>query len=95
MKNLGSIPLSPGWRIAWDDHQWIVQKRYVSRKIANKATWTPVGYVGSTKSILLRELRKNGAVIGVSGLASLQELPETFKEFILATGRKPEWATRG
>ena len=78
------IHLSTKWRIKWDDQQWIVQVLYGK-------DWRGEWFVGSNKTALMRVLREAGATLDAEGLSNLSGLPDTFKEFILAQGRTPEW----
>ena len=43
--------------------------------------WQPVGYIGSTKSVLIRVLSENKAVIDIHGQFELRKIPEIFREW--------------
>ena len=63
--------LSPRWRIDTDGHQWII-KRCQGEK------WRSVGFVASSKAVLIRVLDEAGARLPASALETLDALPGLF-----------------
>ena len=73
--------IGPGWALGFDELQWIPRKAVLS---GMKTHWKPVGYIGGRKSLLMRVLRENKAVIDSEGQELLDSLPDTFKEWLKA-----------
>ncbi len=63
--------LAPGWRLAHDKLQWVLQ-----RKQGNK--WRPLHFVEGKKAVLERILREEGVVLTPESRRALGALPETF-----------------
>lgn len=74
-----AVQLSEKWAVGYDDSQWIVYRG---------KSYDPISFVGSTKDVLERVLRENGAEIDIAGRAALDALPEKFVDFIEARKRE-------
>ena len=79
------LQLSEKWRVTADNRQWIVEQmmsEMVHRKgRMPKPEWRQRSFVATTKTILLRVLEENGAVITDEGKKALTKLPDTFQEW--------------
>ncbi len=76
------LRLSENWALAYDNAQWIVQRRKAPSKKGGACRWAAVSFVASNKDILWRVLREKGAKIAPEARAALDTLPETFREWI-------------
>ena len=79
------LQLSEKWRITADSLQWIIEQmtsemvHRTGRK--PKPEWRQHSFVASTKTVLLRVLEEDGAVITDEGQKGLTKLPDTFQEW--------------
>jgi len=69
--------VSGDWALATDGLQWILQRRHARRRAA---TWDPVSFVRSTKSILVRCMREKG-VPAEDARALFDPLPDCFDDW--------------
>ena len=76
------LRLSEKWALAYDNAQWIVQRRKAPSKKGGECRWAAVSFVGSNKDILWRVLREKGAEIGPAARAYIDAMPETFREWV-------------
>ncbi len=76
------LRLSEKWALAYDNAQWIVQKRKAPGKKGGVYRWAAVSFVGSNKADLLRVLREKGAEMGPAVREYIDAMPDTFREWI-------------
>ena len=76
------LRLSENWALAYDNAQWIVQRRKAPSKKGGKCRWAAVSFVGSNKDILWRALREKGAEIDPAAREYIDAMPDTFREWI-------------
>ena len=69
------LDLSPRWRLAADNLQWIIQRRRGEK-------WDSVSFVATRRDILFRALRELDAEVTPAALDALDDLPLTFKEWV-------------
>jgi hypothetical protein len=69
------LRLSEKWALAFDSHQWIIQRRRGKK-------WDSIAFVGSEKRVLQRALAEKGAEISPEALAALARLPDRFLEWL-------------
>ncbi len=93
-KPLFKLDAEGRWRLAYDRHQWAIQRRTEkpcrrgSDSAAMRRTgWKGVSFVGSKKATLRRVLREKRVSLTAEAQARLDALPERFLDFIAA----PEW----
>jgi hypothetical protein len=72
------------WSLAWDEHQWILQKRQglvEKGPRRGEEAWRGVSFVTSDRGVLARCMREKGVSVeaGAYGLAAL---PGTFQTFL-------------
>ncbi len=76
------LRLSEKWALAYDNAQWIVQRRKAPSKKGGACRWAAVSFIGSNKDILWRVLREKGAEIGPAAGEYIDAMPDTFREWI-------------
>ncbi len=76
------LRLSEKWALAYDNAQWIVQRRKAPSKTGGECRWAAVSFVASNKADLLRVLREKGAEIGPAAREYIDAMPNTFREWI-------------
>ena len=87
------------WRLAYDELQWILQKRG-SKPGAKSSGFRGVSFIATNKRILLEVIQEKGIQLAPELIERLDALPDTFKEFAstLQQGnrqaRKPPDGTR-
>jgi hypothetical protein len=71
------LDLAPGWGLGADSQQWVLRawKRPVG------VAWHPVGYIGSTKTVLRLTLREMGVTPTSEGQAGLDALSKRFLDW--------------
>ena len=74
------------WRLAYDQHQWIVQRR------DGRRTWRGIAFIGSKKSSLWRMFRERQIWLTDEAIARVDALPDHFFSFLRQ--HDPELATR-
>ncbi len=74
--------LSEKWALAYDNAQWIVQRRKAPGKKGGARRWAAVSFVASNKADLLRVLREKGAEIDPAPREYIDAMPDTFREWI-------------
>jgi hypothetical protein len=78
------LRLSDKWALAHDDLQWILQRS--NNKCGT--SWRGIAFVRSTKAILLRTMRWNKIKPTPEAQAVLDELPDTFDQWLAAEREK-------
>ncbi len=76
------LRLSKKWALAYDNAQWIVQRRKAPSKKGGAYRWAGVSFIGSNKDILWRVLREKGAEIDPAAREYIDAMPDTFREWI-------------
>lgn len=71
--------LNNGWALGYNPHQWIIYKGNFKQDTASSV---PRSFVATTKDILLRVIRELGISPTPEAQERLDDLPETFKQFI-------------
>lgn len=72
--------LSDHWCVQTDGVQWMLSNRYKG-KTGKYGDWHPVSFVASTKDVLLRCIREQGAVVDVAGEVALANMPHSPRGF--------------
>ena len=67
------LQLSERWRLAYDRHQWIVQRK-------RGKNWDCGPFISSTRAILIRYMLEDG--VTVDDWRAVLMLPDTFKEWL-------------
>ncbi len=76
------LRLSEKWALAYDNAQWIVQRRKAPSKKGGTCRWAAVSFVASNKDDLLRVLREEGAEIGPAAREYIDAMPHRFLDWI-------------
>ena len=76
------LRLSENWALAYDNAQWIVQRRKAPSKKGGEWRWVGVSFVGSSKDILWRVLREKGAEVDSAAREYIDAMPDTFREWV-------------
>ena len=71
--DIAFLQLSERWRLAYDRHQWIVQRKHGKQ-------WRSGPFISSKRSTLIRYLLDEGAVVDDWRVIAM--LPDTFREWI-------------
>ncbi len=98
-KPLFNLDADDRWRLAYDNNQWVLQRRVGSpgsdRSGIPESGWRGVSFVGSRKATLWRLYREKGIVLTAEARARFDALPDDFLVFIAAPERffcRPEAA---
>ena len=88
-KSLFNLDAEGRWRLSYDRHQWILQRRAGSPRPGKGSAvrdtgWKAVSFVGSKKRVLHRCICEAGVVLTSEALARLDALPEQFLDFVVA-----------
>ena len=85
---LFSLDAEGRWRLAYDNNQWVLQKRAGSpgrnRYGIRESGWRGVSYVGGKKATLHRLFREKDISLTSEAQARFDELPEQFTDFVAA-----------
>ncbi len=76
------LRLSEKWALAYDNAQWIVQRRKAPSKKGGEYRWAAVSFVASNKDILWRVLREKGAEIDPAAREYIDAMPHRFLDWI-------------
>ncbi len=76
------LRLSEKWALAYDNAQWIVQRRKAPRKKGGECRWAAVSFIGSNKDILWRVFEEKGIDATAEARAYIDAMPDTFREWI-------------
>ncbi len=66
--------LAPGWRLARDKLQWVLQRKQGSK-------WRPLHFVATKKAVLERIFREEGICLTPESRRAVDALPESFREW--------------
>ncbi len=80
------LRLSEGWALGYDRNQWIVMRSKSDRSKPGQG-WRAIAFVGSTRAVLVRALREQGAEIAPDARVAVDSLPETFLEWLAIRDR--------
>ena len=64
------------WRLGYDQHQWIIQRR------DGRRTWRGIAFIGSKKSSLWRTFREKQIELTDEAIAKVDALPDYFFSFL-------------
>lgn len=79
MTGLIFMHLCDDWSLGYDAQQWIVYRAHFK---GDTARYLPVSFICSTKSVLRRVMREKGLTPTPEAQAALNDLPESFRDFI-------------
>ncbi len=83
---LFSLDAEGRWRLAYDNNQWVLQKRAGSpgrnRYGIRESGWRGVSFVGGRKATLGRLFREKGICLTPEAQARFDVLPEQFLDFV-------------
>ncbi len=88
------LRLSDRWALAYDNLQWIIQRRGGFDKRRGKWNWQALSFISSNRDILLLTLREKGAVIDAGKMEEVLALPYTFKEWLVQQRAREAAGTR-
>lgn len=81
------------WRLAYDNNQWVLQKRVGSsgrnRYGIRESGWRGISFVGGKKTTLERIVHEKGIVLTAEAHANFDVLPERFLDFTKAVAPGP------
>ncbi len=89
------LRLSERWALAYDNLQWVIQRRRGFDKKRGKWNWGALSFISSDRDILVLTLREKGAVLDPGKMEEVLALPFTFKEWLVeqrtreAAGARP------
>ncbi len=86
------LRLSERWALAYDNLQWIIQKRESAK--GKPEQWRGVSFISSNRDILVLTLREKGIVPDIGKMEKVLALPYTFKEWIAQRRAEEEADTR-
>ena len=81
------LRLNDNWALAYDENQWIIQRRKMRR---DESYWNPVSYIGEKKSTLMCRLREKGVVIDPEAQFYLDQMPDTFLQWLRTSDAEME-----
>jgi len=86
-KPLFNLDAEARWRLAYDNQQWVVQRRVGSPRPGKGAAvrdtgWKGISFIGSTKRVLRRVIHEAGISLTPEAQARLDALPEQFLDFV-------------
>ncbi len=76
------LRLSERWALAYDNLQWVIQRRGSFDKRSGKYRWSGESFISSNRDILVLTLREKGIVPDPSKMEEVLALPYTFREWI-------------
>ena len=88
------LRLSERWALAYDNLQWVIQRRRDFDKRRGKWNWGALSFISSNRDILVLTLREKGAVLDPGKMREVLALPYTFKEWIAQRRAEEEADTR-
>ena len=98
VKQMADIPLfnldaDGRWRLAYDDLQWILQRRG-GKPHARSSGFTGVSFIATKKQILMDVIREKAVALTPEATDCLDGLPDTFKEFVSTPQEGPREARK-
>lgn len=82
MADMQFLLLNDRWALAYDNLQWILQRRGSYDRRRKKYNWHGVSYVATRRDILMRVIRENGVEPDADAMQALADLPGTFREWL-------------
>ncbi len=76
------LRLSARWALAYDNLQWVIQRRRGFDKKRGKWNWGALSFISSNRDILVLTLREKGIVPDLGKMEEVLALPYTFKEWL-------------
>ena len=76
------LRLSDRWALAYDNLQWIIQRRGGFDKKRGRWNWEALSFISSSRDILVLTLREKGIVPDPGKMEEVLALPHTFKQWI-------------
>ncbi len=76
-------------RLAYDDLQWIVQRKWTDRK-TGEAKYRGISFVATEKRILLEVIGEKGVLLSAEARERIAAMPSTFKAWLAAPQPIPE-----
>ena len=73
------LRLSDRWALAYDNLQWVIQRRKSAKGKPEK--WSAESFISSNREILVLTLREKGIVPDLGKMEEVLALPYTFKEW--------------
>ena len=73
------LRLSDRWALAYDNLQWVIQRRKSAKGKPEK--WCAESFISSNREILVLTLREKGIVPDLGKMEEVLALPYTFKEW--------------
>ncbi len=86
------LRLSERWALAYDNLQWIIQKRESAK--GKPEQWRGVSFISSNRDILVLTLREKDIVPDLGKMEAVLALPDTFKEWIAQRRAEEEAGAR-
>ncbi len=93
-KPLFNLDAEGRWRLAYDSHQWVVQRRAQKPRVRRleghaiaDSGWRGVSFVGGKKATLHRLFREKGIDLTNEAQTQFDALPEKFMDFVEAPER--------
>ena len=89
------LRLSERWALAYDNLQWVIQRRGSFDKRSGKYRWSGESFISSNRDILVLTLREKGIVPDLGKMEEVLVLPYTFREWLVqqqareAAGARP------
>ena len=77
------LKLNDRWALAYDNLQWVIQRRRGFDKKRGKWNWGALSFISSNRDILVLTLREKGAVLDPGKMEEVLALPYTFKEWLV------------
>ncbi len=88
-KPLFNLDAEGRWRLAYDSHQWVIQRRQQNPSVRRfkghgmrESGWRAVSFVGGKKTTLGRLFREKGISLTPEAQARFDALPERFMDFV-------------
>ena len=88
------LRLSERWALAYDNLQWVIQRRRAFDKKRGKWNWGALSFISSNRDILVLTLREKGAVLDSGKMEAVLALPYTFKEWLVQQRAREAAGTR-
>ncbi len=76
------LRLSEKWALAYDNAQWIVQRRKAPRTKGGECRWAGVSFIGSNKDILWRVFEEKRIDVTAEARAYIDAMPHRFLDWL-------------
>ncbi len=88
------LRLSERWALAYDNLQWVIQRRCRFDKRRGKWNWGALSFISSNRDILVLTLPEKRAVLEHGKMEEVLALPYTFREWIAQRRAEEEAGAR-